>query len=250
MGLRQALRGAGFAAVALGAGAAIPLSVAWADGAAAKVAMRDRGTRASARALLALFGVELVVTGDPGPPSGGRVVVANHRSVIDIAVLISIFGGAMVSRADLERWPLIGRAARAAGTIFVDRASKASGSRAVDAMVARLAADDTVCVFPEGTTFVDDPVRPFKLGACVAALRARVAVIPVALVYPRGSSAAFGGETFVHHLARLASTPRTVVHVEIGGPMRPSEGEPVEAFSERCRAEVARLLAARRQAEP
>ena len=38
---------------------------------------------------------------------------------------------ALLSRGDLERWPIIGRAAKSAGTIFVDRASKKSGARAV-----------------------------------------------------------------------------------------------------------------------
>jgi len=115
-------------------------------------------------------------------------------------------------------------------------------------MVDRLAAHDTVCLFPEGTTFEDDPIRPFKPGACVAAMRAKVPVIPVALVYPRDSGAAFGGETFMKHLARLAETPSTLLRVEIGAPMEPGEGESVQAFTERCRAEVERLFAVARAA--
>jgi 1-acyl-sn-glycerol-3-phosphate acyltransferase len=191
-----------------------------------------------------LFGVDLVVEGDPGTGlhlDYGRVVVSNHRSIIDIAVLLLLFGGALVSRSDLEGWPIIGPAARAGGTIFVDRGDKKSGAKAIQSMVDRLALGDTICLFPEGTTFVDDEVRPFKPGACVAATRGGAPVVPVALIYPRGSGAAFGGESFTQHLARLASTPQTTVRVEIGAAMRPLEGEEVAAFSERCRAEVARL---------
>jgi 1-acyl-sn-glycerol-3-phosphate acyltransferase len=162
---------------------------------------------------------------------------------------MSIFGGAFVARGDIARWPIMGPAARAAGTIFVDRSSKRSGTQAVDAMVERLEAHDTVCLFPEGTTFVDDPVRPFKPGACVSAMRANVPIVPVALVYPRDSGAAYGGESFLRHLGRLAETRSTCMHVEIGAPMRPQEGESLEAFSERCRSEVGLLMARGRAKE-
>jgi 1-acyl-sn-glycerol-3-phosphate acyltransferase len=244
--LRRVVRGAGFFALTFGAGTAVIVGVERAEGVAAKAVARDRWSGAWSRALLRLFGVELVVEGVAGA-AGGRVVVANHRSIIDIAVLLSIFGGAMVSRSDLERWPIVGRAARGAGTIFVDRASKKSGAQAIQAMVDSLAKHDTVCVFPEGTTFVDDEVRPFKLGAFVAAMRAGVPVVPVAIVYPLGSGAAFGGETFTRHLSRLADTPSTLVHVEIGPPMKPLEDESAEVFAERARVEVARLMAVGRR---
>jgi len=251
--VRQAFRGAGFAALTLGAGSGVFAQVTLARSDLDKSRARDRWSAAWSRALLDLFGVEVVVHGDPGVPGvgrgRGRVVVANHRSIIDIAILLSLFGGALLSRGDLERWPIIGRAAKSAGTIFVDRASKKSGARAIEAMVARLAAHDTICLFPEGTTFVDDEVRPFKAGACVAATRAEVPVIPVALVYPEGSGAAFGGESFPQHLARLADTRRTRVRVEIGQAMEKADGETVPDFTERCRAEVARLIGAVRAEE-
>jgi 1-acyl-sn-glycerol-3-phosphate acyltransferase len=242
---RKAVRGAGFAGLTMGAGALVFAAVSRAHGEAERMRARDRWSGAWARGLLDLFGVELDVHGDAAPtdPARGRVVVANHRSIIDIAVLLSLFGGAMVSRGDLERWPVVGPAARAAGTIFVDRGDKRSGAKAIGAMVERLLLGDTVCLFPEGTTYEDDPVRPFKPGAFVAATRARVPVVPVALVYPRGSGAAFGGETFLRHLARLAETRATRTHVEIGAPMEPRDGESLEAFTERCRTEVERLLA-------
>jgi lyso-ornithine lipid O-acyltransferase len=243
--LRKVFRGAGFAGLTAVSGTVIFVAVSRAEGGAEKRAARDRWSAAWSRGLLRLFGVEVVVTGDAGAtdPSIGRVVVANHRSIIDIAVLLSIFGGALVARGDIEKWPIMGAAARSAGTIFVDRSSKRSGAQAIAAMVERLEQHDTVCLFPEGTTFVDDPVRPFKPGACVAAMRARVPVLPVAIVYPKDSTAAYGGETFLEHLGRLADTKgKTRVHVEIGAPVTPHDGEATEAFTERCRSEVDRLM--------
>ncbi len=181
--------------------------------------VRDEWTRRWSRALLALFSIDREITGISHPPtqSGrGRLVVANHRSTIDIGILLETFGGRMVSRADLAGWPVIGIAARKSGTIFVDRASKSSGASVIRAMSESLARGDTVCVFPEGTTFADDEVRSFHPGGFTAAIRAHAEIVPVGIVYDHGSEAAFINEPFMAHLARLAGAKRSRVRVVVG----------------------------------
>ncbi|MCS6900827.1 MAG: lysophospholipid acyltransferase family protein [Myxococcales bacterium] len=251
--LRQVARAVGFGVLSLGAGTGVFLQFALSQDATRRWKARDAWTRGWSRSLLRLFDVQVQTRGNAGIPGvgrgQGRIVVANHRSIIDIAVLLSNFGGAMISRSDIERWPIIGYAARSAGTIFVDRSSKESGSQAIAAMVERLRSHDTICIFPEGTTFEDDEVRPFRVGAFVAAQRVGVPVIPVGLAYPLGSGAAYGGETFLAHLARLAASQGTAVYVEIGDELRVRPGEEVEGFAERCRQEVQRLVLRARERE-
>ena len=241
---RRAVRGAALLALTAASGGSLAAAMALAPE-KKRYETRDRITHAWASGLLDLFGVTLEMhgakVGHRGVGARGRVVVANHRSVIDIAVLLSLFGGAVLSRADLATWPVIGPGARAAGTIFVERGDRTSGEQAVRAMVERLAAHDTISVFPEGTTFVDDEVRPFKAGAFAAAMRAEVPVVPVGLVYP-GEGEGFGDESFLAHMARLADTKHTRVGVGIGEPLVPLEGESIDAFRERTRAEVAALV--------
>ena len=125
----------------------------------------------------------------------------------------------MVSRADLASWPLLGAAARSVGTLFVDRSDAASGATAVRTIRTRLVAGDTVIVFPEGTTFPDDEVRPFHAGAFVAAARSDAEVIPVGIAYERGSGAAFVNESFPAHLARMAAASPSRVALCIGEPI-------------------------------
>lgn len=244
--LRQAWRATGFVLATASHGTAVLLHVALARGTIAEARARDRWSGSWSRVLLRLFGVDMDSEGSAGEiglgRGRGRIVAANHRSIIDIAVMLSQFGGAVLSRAEVARWPLIGYGARAAGTIFVDRANKSSGAEAIAAMVERLLLHDTICVFPEGTTFVDDEVRHFKLGAFVAAKRANVPVVPVGLLYPLDSGAAYGGETFVAHLARLAATRRSRVRVEIGEPLESGDDESVEEFAKRCRRAVEALV--------
>ena len=168
--------------------------------------------------------------------------MANHRSTIDIAVLLRTFGGRMVSRGDLSGWPLLGAAARSVGTIFVDRANAMSGANTIRMMRDALRDGDTVCLFPEGTTFAGDEVRPFHAGAFVAALRTGAEIVPVGIAYERGSGAAFVGEPFLAHLSRMAGAEPTRVVARVGAPFVVEERSKAADLRARTHAEVQRLV--------
>lgn len=212
-----------------------------------RLAARDRWVQAWARSQMWLFGVQLRVTGELPPPPGagqrGRLVIANHRSAADIGVLLSLVGGAMVSRSDLADWPLVGPGARAAETVFVDRALPQSGAVTLREVQRRLVDGHTVTIFPEGTTLDGDEVRPFHRGGFVSALGAKAEVLPVGLAYPAAAKAAFVDDNFRDHLGRIARGPGFVVGVAIGAPLRPAPDERAAAFSERARTVVQALVA-------
>jgi 1-acyl-sn-glycerol-3-phosphate acyltransferase len=160
-------------------------------------------------------GVVQLVPGCTLPTSNKpRLIVANHRSPFDIGVLLSLFGGHALSRADLAGWPVLGLAARRAGTIFVDRESEASGASALRTIRRRLSEGATILVFPEGATFEGDEVRPFKPGAFAALRGLDAEIVPVGLVYDPGVE--FVEESFVEHVLRVAARPRTRCVVNIG----------------------------------
>ena len=219
-----------------------------------KTAEDERGTvhdlwvRRWANALLALFGIEVVVEGRVPPPTRvgkgerGRLVVANHRSVIDIGVLLSTFGGALVSRADVSGWPVIGPAARAAGTVFVDRSNAKSGAATIRALERALSEGRTVGIFPEGTTFDGDEVRPFHGGAFIAAARAGAEILPVGLAYPASSGAAYFNETFLQHLSRMARSTRTRMGLAVGSPILATKGTRAGVLCEQAHAAVSELV--------
>ncbi len=148
-------------------------------------------------------------------PEGGRMVVANHRSMLDILVLLSRFGGHMLSRDDLARWPVIGPLAAIAETLYVDRSSAVSGAASIRAVSDRLLERHTVTVFAEGTTWPDDEVRPFQPGAFVAITRTGGEVLPVGLAYST-PDAHFFQEPFGAHAARVLTAPRIRVAVSTG----------------------------------
>jgi 1-acyl-sn-glycerol-3-phosphate acyltransferase len=242
--LRRIARTAGFAGVTA---AMLPVYAARdaLTNDADRAIVRDRWLKRWSAALLRLFAIHVERVGElPSSTTGrGRIVVANHRSTIDVAILLHTFGGHMVSRGDIEGWPLVGAAARKVGTVFVDRSSATSGANAIRAIRALLKAGRTVCIFPEGTTFADDDVRPFQPGAFVAALRTEADVIPVGIAYERGSGAAFVGETFGRHLARMAAAEPTRVVVAIGDPIALDDRARAADVGRRAHGAVSALVA-------
>lgn len=212
--------------------------------------VRDRWTRRWADGLLRVFDIRIEQTGEGDHAVArkrGRLVVSNHRSAIDVAVILRTFGGFMVSRADLSKWPLVGAAARITGTLFVDRQDKQSGAITIRQIRERLAQGHTVCIFPEGTTFDGDEVRPFQVGAFLAALHQEVDIVPVGLAYETGSGAAFLNETFLQHLSRMASSPGARVAVVVGEPYAVPSKVKAQALAEEARKKVAALVKIARQ---
>lgn len=73
--------------------------------------------------LLAQLAIKLVVIGVP-PVRGPVLLAANHVSWLDIVLLLATCNCRFVSKADVRHWPLIGRLAAAADTLFVERTSR------------------------------------------------------------------------------------------------------------------------------
>lgn len=202
-----------------------------------------RWVRRWAAGLLALFGVERRFSGQPARWGGGpRLVVANHRSPLDIIVLLECFGGFVLARHDLAAWPMLGFAARESGTIFVDRNDPRSGAKAIREIRRRLTAGHTVIVFPEGTTHAGDEVHPF-LGGALAGLRGLdVELLPVGIAYLPGCE--FVNEGFGQHVLRAAQRVKTPVAVCVGTPL-PAHGKR-EVLAAALRDEIQTLVHAAR----
>src|SRR6266700_7815912 len=67
-----------------------------------------------------LRALEIRTTTHGRPPTQG-LVVANHLSYLDIAIISAVMPCFFVSKAEIAAWPYFGRAARTGGTLFIDR---------------------------------------------------------------------------------------------------------------------------------
>lgn len=118
----------------------------------------------------------------PGWGQGARVLVANHPSLIDVLLILTVVPEArcMVG-ASWFRHPLLGSFMRAGGHFSGPsrRVEVGEESGAVDALVSRLKEGATVLIFPEGTRSPPGGMRRFRLGAAEAAIRAGVPIVPI-----------------------------------------------------------------------
>jgi 1-acyl-sn-glycerol-3-phosphate acyltransferase len=164
--------------------------------------------------LLAILHVRCRVHGVLGRNGGNLLIVSNHISWLDIVVLNAVCPVRFVAKAELARWPLAGRLARGAGTLFIERAQRRDTHRVNRTVTEALAGGDVVALFPEGTTSDGASVLPFKSSLLQSIVDAGGHVQPLALRYgtpdgARSTAPAYvGDDTFMASFWRVCGTPQ------------------------------------------
>jgi len=113
------------------------------------------------KALTRALGIHVVVHGRPAR-RGSVMYVANHLSWADIPVLGSHMLASFVAKSEVGGWGMIGWLAGLSRTVYVERERRQTAGEARSAIAERLAAGDSVILFPEGTNSDGIGVLPFK----------------------------------------------------------------------------------------
>jgi 1-acyl-sn-glycerol-3-phosphate acyltransferase len=166
--------------------------------------------------LVAALEINLTTIG-PVPKSG--LIVSNHLGYLDIVVLGAITPIAFVAKAEVKSWPIFGRFARHANTIFVERNRVAATERSVGEIRSALGSNRTIVLFPEGTSSGGATVLPFKSSLLEAAANEPVtpAAVAYALVYGDGDPSEdvcyWKDHTLASHLVRLLGKRKIAVAI-------------------------------------
>jgi 1-acyl-sn-glycerol-3-phosphate acyltransferase len=169
--------------------------------------------------LLRVLGLRLHVQGVPRP--GAKLFVANHVSWLDIMAINAVQTARFVSKAEVGKWPIVGRLVTAGGTLYLQRERQRDAMRVLTLMADALRAGNTLAVFPEGTTGDGQHMLAFHGNLLQSAIDAQVPVQPVALRYADAEHAispapAYVGETsLVQSLWWVASAQGLQVHVSV-----------------------------------
>ncbi len=142
---------------------------------------RQRIARGSARLLVFLTRAGVGQLPADRFPSGGCVVVANHASYLDGAILLAALpeGFVFVAKGELAGQWVAGPFLRGLGTLFVDRTGGQRARSDARGLVDRAGRDRRLVFFPEGTFTRAPGLRAFRLGAFQTAVKARLPVVPV-----------------------------------------------------------------------
>lgn len=184
------------------------------------------------RLVCRILGLKIrLVTPMPGP--GAMLIVSNHVSWLDIVVIGALRPVSFIAKSEVAGWPGAGMLARLQRTLFVDRQNRRAAAASATAIAGRLAADEAIVLFAEGTTSDGNRVLPFRSALLAAACPdegSAVPVQPMALVYARQNGlpagrrerpgiAWYGDMDLAPHLVTLLSSGAVDVAVGFGEPL-------------------------------
>jgi len=132
------------------------------------------------RKMAGSFGLKVVEV-EPVPQHHG-LWVSNHVSWMDIPVVGSVSPAFFLSKAEIGEWPVFGKLAHAAGTVFIRR-----GSGDTDSVTTQIASflneGFSVVFFPEATTTDGKKIKRIHGTLLQAAIDANVPIQPMVLSY-------------------------------------------------------------------
>ncbi|MGE4158577.1 MAG: lysophospholipid acyltransferase family protein [Planctomycetota bacterium] len=140
------------------------------------------------------------------PKEGGCVLVANHRSYVDIFAINAVVGRPVrwVLKESLLHYPVLGLHLRTAGgAVALDRGNPRAAARVLLEAAKDLGKGDVFVVFPEGTRS-SEGMLPFKSGAFALVQRSGVPLVPVAI---RGTGRILPARSLlIHPFKRVSMT--------------------------------------------
>ena len=176
-----------------------------------------------ARRLLPAVGIEIETEGEA--PDFPCLIVGNHRSYLDPILLLRDVFAYPVAKAEVAGWPVIGKGARMAGILYLQRESAASRSDILRLIGRRIEAGFQVMIFPEGTTSGLPGTLPFRKGAFQLAARSGFAIVPVAFLFADPADYWIGDDTFAEHAGRRFREKRIQVKMCYGPVLRGDDAD-------------------------
>ncbi len=146
------------------------------------------------------------------------IFVGNHSSYLDVIVLSLFHPVQFVAKAEIRKWPVIGKASAKAGTIFVKRESQGSKRQVAQAIREGIVRDGKqIAVFPEGTTSLAGGT--WRRGIFKVAHELQIPVQAFTITYEPARRAAYiGKDHFFTHMIKLIGSGGAKARIEFAEP--------------------------------
>lgn len=114
---------------------------------------------------------------------GACVFAVNHISAFDIPTLYTQLPQfRIMAKKELFRYPFLGWHLRRSGQLPIDQQNPGSSIRSLKLSIDTLRSGMPLVIFPEGGRSANGQIQPFLSGAFYIAIKAKVDIIPLALV--------------------------------------------------------------------
>ena len=165
------------------------------------------------------------------PARSPVLLVGNHLSYVDICTVLTTKAVSFVAKAELQKWPIIGEAAKRAGIIFVKREEKSSRTHALTSVRQYLKrTQGSLCIFPSGTTHLTE-ARPWRYGPFQIAKSLGIPVQPFRIAYNQMRKVAYiDKDNFALHLWQLLDSEKLSVTIEFAEPFEVDNPEADAAY--------------------
>ena len=196
------------------------------------------------RQVCKLLGIRLNIEGEVAKAQG-VLLISNHVSWLDIAVLSAVAPVSFVAKQEVASWPFVSWLAKLQRSVFVDRNRRSEAGDKANEILDRLARGDHIVLFAEGTSSDGNSVVPFRTALFAAAkpsggspLGDGVSAQTLALTYTkiyglplcrrgRYRIAWYGDMDLASHAWRLLGLGPIDAHIRIGPPV------PLDQFPDR-----------------
>jgi 1-acyl-sn-glycerol-3-phosphate acyltransferase len=147
------------------------------------------------------------------------MIVANHVSWLDIAVIHRFKLLGYVAKKEIENWMFIGRVAKSGESLFISRGDHSSRKNVLNGIIERFSQNRSIAVFPEGRAANGEKLGTFHRQLIHAAVESKTPVQAVAIKYikkdgSRNKEIPFKkGEKFIGNVLRILTLPTSTAEL-------------------------------------
>ena len=156
-------------------------------------------------------------------PSFPALYVMNHRNLIDPVIIANLVDAYFIAKAEVERYPFLGKGAALTGVIYVKRDVQNSRTAARETLNETLQKGLNVGVYPEGTTGTEEFTIKFHKGSFDEAAKLNVPVVCIAAEFRKKSDLWIQESLFKQFFIQFGKR-KTEVKVEIHAPIQSGDG--------------------------
>lgn len=152
------------------------------------------------------------------------ILIANHPSAFEDIGIPAVFDVVSLAKTQVQDWPILGRIAKAAGTLFVDRDNPESRKQVIQTMVEAVNAGQNIALYPEGGCKGRRLFSEFKTGAFEVSFRTGVPILPVFLLYEAQNDFEWQPPyTLPDKIRHFMSTVNNRVNIYVNDPLDPKD---------------------------